>query len=105
MNFSLLQKLLLPVLAVLSLTACTSNKKLTQRSVYFSNISDSMLKTAVTEYEPILQKGDILYIGVITPNEKSAKLFNMPNFYAGSDNVNSGGSRGGGGAPHTRLPG
>jgi polysaccharide export outer membrane protein len=36
---------------------------------------------------------------VITPNEKSAKLFNMPNFYAGSDNVSSGGSQGGGGAP------
>lgn len=95
MNFSLLQRLLLPILTVLSLSACTSNKKLTQRSVYFRNISDSMLKGAVTEYEPVLQKGDILYIGVVTPNEKSAKMFNMPNFYAGSDNVNSGNTGGG----------
>lgn len=96
MNLSSLQKLVIPLLAVLSLAACTPNKKLTENSVYFRNLNDSMLKKAIAEYEPVFQKGDILYIGVITPNEKSAKLFNMPNFYGGSDNVSgTGGAQSG----------
>ncbi|MBA4166669.1 MAG: polysaccharide biosynthesis/export family protein [Chitinophagaceae bacterium] len=66
------------------LTSCLSNKKLTDRSVYFKNISDSILNKASIEYEPVFQKGDILSISVITPNEKSARLFNQPNSIAGS---------------------
>jgi polysaccharide export outer membrane protein len=61
----------------LFLTSCVSNKRLTERSVYFKDISDSMLKRASVEYEPIFQKGDILSITVITPNEKSGRLFNQ----------------------------
>lgn len=82
------------VWAFLVLPSCASSKKLTERAVYFKNISDSALALTSPEYEPVLQKGDILYIGVITSNEKSSKLFNMPNFYAGTDNtpVNNGSS-------------
>lgn len=61
------------------LFSCKSAKKLTQKAVYFKEISDSMLQRAAQHYEPILQKGDILNIVVSTPNEASAKLFNMPN--------------------------
>lgn len=72
--------------------SCTSFKKLTDRTVYFKNISDSALGAAAVQYEPRIQKGDILYIGVFTPNEKSAQLFNQPNFYGGSDRASAGAS-------------
>ena len=65
-------------------TACVSNKELTTRSQYFREISDSILKKASIEYEPVFQKGDILSISVITPNEMSSRLFNQPNFSAGA---------------------
>ncbi len=71
--------------------SCTSSKALTDRTIYFKNISDSALQLASRQYEPRIQKGDILYIGVFTPNEKSAQLFNQPNFYAGSDRMSGGG--------------
>lgn len=70
---------------VVFLGSCVSSKELTDKAIYFKNISDSALRHASVQYEPLIQKGDILYIGVITPNEKSAQLFNQPNFYAGSD--------------------
>lgn len=72
--------------------SCTSSKALTDRTIYFKNISDSALQMTAIPYEPRIQKGDILYIGVFTPNEKSAQLFNQPNFYAGSERLAGGGS-------------
>lgn len=72
---------------VIFLGSCVSSKELTDKAIYFKNISDSALRHASVQYEPLIQKGDILYIGVITPNEKSAQLFNQPNFYAGSDRI------------------
>lgn len=68
-------------------TACVSSKKLTEKSLYFRNISDSMLQQRSIEYEPILQKGDILSIGVITPNERSFRMFNQSNSYGASGSV------------------
>lgn len=82
------------VVAIALLPSCTANKKLTERAVYFKNISDSALALSAPEYEPILQKGDILYIGVITANEKSSRIFNSPNFYAGSEVAPSASSSG-----------
>ncbi len=72
---------------VVFLGSCASSKELTDKAIYFKNISDSALQHASVQYEPLIQRGDILYIGVITPNEKSAQLFNQPNFYAGSDRI------------------
>jgi polysaccharide export outer membrane protein len=76
------------------LYSCKTNQKLTEQSVYFKSISDSMLLKASQSYEPVLQKGDILSIVVVTPNEASSKLFNRPN--ASENSVNSDGSAGGG---------
>lgn len=73
------KRALLIVFAIGMLAACRSTKKLTEQSVYFRNISDSMLNKKALEYEPVLQKGDILSIVVITPNENSSRLFNRPN--------------------------
>lgn len=65
-------------------TACVSTKELTKRSQYFREISDSLLQKATIEYEPVFQKGDILSIAVITPNENSARLFNQATVDASS---------------------
>ena len=93
-----MKKLLTFICGCVFLASCVSSKKLTEKAVYFKNISDSALKQATAHYEPLIQKGDILYIGVITPNEKSAQLFNQPNFYAGS-NIVGGSSAGTGSTP------
>ena len=81
------------LLAGLMLYSCKTNQRLTEQSIYFKEISDSMLQKAALAYEPVLQKGDILSIVVITPNEASSKLFNRPN--ATEATVNSDGSSGG----------
>lgn len=82
-------------LLTITLIGCNSSKKLTQESIYFKDISDSLLSRQAIEYEPVLQKGDILSIAVITPNENSSKLFNRPNSAEGSDANIAGGSAGG----------
>ena len=63
---------------IISLGSCVSAKKQTDKALYFRGISDSLLQKAMVEYEPVFQKGDILSITVITPNESSARLFNQP---------------------------
>jgi polysaccharide export outer membrane protein len=78
------------VLAAALLTSCVSAKKQTENAIYFRNISDSILQKATIEYEPVFQKGDILSISVITPNEKSAMLFNQPSSRGASSEGSSG---------------
>lgn len=73
------------MLALTWLGSCVSAKKQTEKALYFREINDSILQKAMIEYEPVFQKGDILSIGVITPNESSAKLFNQPVSNAGSN--------------------
>lgn len=68
-------------------TACVSNKELTKKSLYFREISDSILHKTSVEYEPVFQKGDILSISVITPNELSSKLFNQSGYLNSSQSV------------------
>ena len=80
-----MMKFFLPILAVLLMTSCISNKKLTDQAVYFKNVSDSVLQTTASSYRSEIQKGDILYIGVLSSNEATTKLFNMQNFYAGAE--------------------
>ena len=65
-------------------TACVSTKELTKRSLYFREISDSLLQKASIEYEPVFQKGDILNIAVITSNEINSRLFNQSGGAGGS---------------------
>jgi polysaccharide export outer membrane protein len=91
---SSISRLVAIVLAGGVLLSCNNSKKLTEQSIYFKNISDSVLQKAALEYEPVLQKGDILSIIVITPNENSSKLFNRPN--AMETSVGGSGSAGGG---------
>jgi polysaccharide export outer membrane protein len=91
-------RLFLLLITVVTMFSCKTSKKLTEQAVYFKEISDSMLQKAALEYEPVLQKGDILSIVVITPNENSSKLFNRPNATtasAGSEGSAAGASGGG----------
>ena len=78
-HMSSISRLIVLILASTVFFSCRTNQKLTEQSIYFKNISDSMLLKAAMAYEPVLQKGDILSIVVITPNEASSKLFNRPN--------------------------
>lgn len=79
---------MLAALSVVFLASCVSSKKLTEQSVYFRNISDSLLQRSAADFEPRFQKGDILSISVITPNESSSRIFNRPN--SGSMTAGSG---------------
>jgi polysaccharide biosynthesis/export protein len=49
------------------------------------------LQKQANDFEPVIQKGDILSIAVITPNEQSAKLFNQPssNMSSASDGTSN----------------
>jgi Periplasmic protein involved in polysaccharide export len=58
--------------------SCTSTKKTYQQSVYFRDISDSLERLAPIAFEQRFQPGDILYIGVVTQNEKMAAILNQP---------------------------
>lgn len=76
--------LLLAGLTILLFSSCHTNKKLTQQAIYFQKTTDSLLKQSSVQYQSLIQKGDILYIGVSTANEASARILNQQNFYAGS---------------------
>ena len=56
-------------------TSCVSSKRLT----YFNGLNDSSFYLAAKTFEPIIQKGDILYIGVTSANPVEAGVFNSVN--------------------------
>ena len=76
------------------LISCASSKEQTKNAVYFSKLTDSLLQTASAEYEPVFQKGDILAIRVITPNQTSARLFNLPASYGNNSVAVEGSAQG-----------
>lgn len=59
-------------------TSCGSSKKAYQSALYFRDIGDSMKHLAPIQFEQRFLPGDILYIAVITPNEKMSTLLNQP---------------------------
>jgi len=66
------------LIGCLWLASCASTREQTKNSLYFRELTDSILQKGTVEYEPVFQKGDILSIRVITPNENSQRLFNLP---------------------------
>ena len=79
-----IMRFLLLIVSIALFTSCVSNKELTSQALYFKNISDSLLKNSSQTYSSEIQNGDILYIGVLSSNESSIKIFNQQNFYAGA---------------------
>ncbi len=70
---------------VLSVIACTDTKKV----VYFNGIQDTVLKTAISASEPIIQKNDLLSITVSSLNPEASLIFNTPNNVAASQTAGS----------------
>jgi polysaccharide biosynthesis/export protein len=63
------------LLCLLFFSACVNSKKV----VYFNNIQDTEIKTAIMDFEPLIQKNDILSISVSSLNPEASKIFNAPN--------------------------
>jgi polysaccharide export outer membrane protein len=66
---------ILLILIAFSQSSCVSNKRLT----YFNGLNDSSFYLAAKTFEPTIQKGDILYIGVTSANPVEASVFNSIN--------------------------
>jgi len=61
--------------ALILLASCASVEK----SRYFNNIMDTQIEQMNTDYDPIIQKADILSITVSSLNAEDSKIFNAPN--------------------------
>lgn len=77
--------IILLLLIVFTQTSCVSNKHLT----YFRGLNDTSFNLATNNFEPTIQKGDILYIGVTSANPAEASVFNSSNSIVQSGAVNS----------------
>jgi polysaccharide export outer membrane protein len=50
----------------------------TKNAVYFNNLGDSATKTSPLEFEPVIQKSDLLSIYVSSLNPTATEVFNTP---------------------------
>jgi polysaccharide export outer membrane protein len=64
---------------VFTQTACLRNKAQVNRLSYFPNLKDTSFKLASANFEPTIQEGDILYVGVTSLDPVSSGLFNSSN--------------------------
>jgi polysaccharide export outer membrane protein len=55
--------------------SCISNKELS----YFPRLNDTTFKLVSNNFEPHIQRGDIIYVGVTSADPTSAALFNSTN--------------------------
>jgi polysaccharide export outer membrane protein len=79
--------------------ACTSSKKV----IYFNNIQDTVLTQQPYDFEPVIQKGDLLNITVSSVNPEASVFFNTPNLITSPAAINSG-STNNSGNPGTSQP-
>jgi polysaccharide biosynthesis/export protein len=63
------------LLSLLFFSACVNTKKV----VYFNSIQDAEIKTGMMDFEPLIQKNDLLSISVSSLNPEASKIFNAPN--------------------------
>lgn len=63
-----------PVLICCFFTSCVS----TQKSVYFNNLSDTVIAPVKGNFEPVIHKSDVLQIVVSSMNPEDAIVFNTP---------------------------
>jgi polysaccharide export outer membrane protein len=85
--------LILLVTVSISLSSCFSNKRL----AYFQNLNDTTFTLANRNFEPLVQKGDILYVGVTSSDPMSAAQFNSANAIVVQNGANA--------FPVTTVPG
>jgi polysaccharide biosynthesis/export protein len=75
----------LVLLIAFTQTSCVSNKHLT----YFRGLNDTSFNLATNNFEPTIQKGDILYIGVTSANPVEAGVFNSSNSIVSAGGVST----------------
>ncbi|UYQ92364.1 polysaccharide biosynthesis/export family protein [Chitinophaga horti] len=63
------------LLTLLIFSSCVSTKN----AVYFNNLNDTALKTAYSDFQPVIQKNDILQINVNSANPEETIIYNVPN--------------------------
>jgi len=63
------------ILVLILMASCASVEK----SRYFNNIMDTQIEQVNADYDPIIQKSDILSITVSSLNAEDSKIFNAPN--------------------------
>lgn len=54
----------------------------TKKAAYFNNLNDTTLAAAKMDFEPVIQKNDILQINVSAMNPQEAMMYNLPNTYS-----------------------
>src|SRR5688500_946884 len=69
--------LLLAVVGCL-FASCVNTKK----AAYFNNLNDTTLASVKVDFEPVIQKNDILQINVSAMNPQEAMMYNLPNTYS-----------------------
>lgn len=77
---------------LLSITSCgmLNPGKATKELVYFRDADSIKSELLAGKYEPIIRKKDVLYIGVHSvKNDSAARVYNLPNYYAGSSSINA----------------
>jgi polysaccharide export outer membrane protein len=73
----------------------------TRKTVYFNNIQDTTLAQPAFDFEPIIQRSDLLSITVSSLNPEASVIFNTPNLVTAVSSTTTGttGMPGGVGAP------
>lgn len=66
-------------------SSCVTNKRLS----YFQNLNDTTFVLANKNFEPLIQRGDILYVGVTGADPVSAAQFNSVNAIVVQNGVNA----------------
>lgn len=54
----------------------------TKKAAYFNNLSDTTLAAIKVDFEPVIQKNDMLQINVSALNPAEAAMYNLPNTYS-----------------------
>ncbi len=64
-------------------TSCVNTKQ----AAYFNNLNDTTLAAVKVDFEPVIQKNDILQINVSAANPQEAMMYNLPNTYSPGANT------------------
>ncbi|WP_346320429.1 polysaccharide biosynthesis/export family protein [Chitinophaga sp. YIM B06452] len=54
----------------------------TKQAAYFNNLNDTTLAAVKVDFEPVIQKNDILQINISAANPQEAMMYNLPNTYS-----------------------
>lgn len=70
------------ILLLLGLSCLLFSCVSTRKAAYFNNVNDTSLARVKGDFEPVIQKNDILQINVSALNPQEAMLYNLPNTFS-----------------------